>query len=66
MPTDTRRNAAPEKRENYFDFVNTADLNYENVRKILLHEAGIRRDGRKHDEHRKICKLLHVYHDHGK
>lgn len=58
MPSDVRRNAAPEKRENYRNFV---ERDHETNGRILCGEKELRSDGRTRDQHRKICKFPQLY-----
>lgn len=58
MPVDNKRITGPEITIPYELFLKSCII--KNVNKLEL-SHDIRKDGRKYDEHRKICKYFAVY-----
>ena len=60
MPLDNKRITGPEKTIPYEVFIESRHKTFNELLKDVISTDGLRNDGRKANDHRKICKSVSI------
>lgn len=60
MPLDNKRINGPEKTISYEVFAKSRQKYFHEFYKEVINPEGLRSDGRKANDHRKICKCISI------